>query len=376
MHYFSNRPQQQISIKATMDSANALNENESGTINSSSSDDEIQEDTDAFLFSIESKLRSEFSSLELSKSISSSHQSKKRYIRLLSKTFEQMAKPIKLRVLVALLSLDSFQVSPKHQKRIQDIFISAEGDDDQWVRILAGMIQGTMYVSQNEEKHDEQYSYDGAALKLLEKTCNSVLKDVEHHGMTVSALRNEFASKEEESNESDTEMNPNIKSDRLVADLAPLFAPLRYSLLSSKDLHSIMPECYDNDHFVPDMNASILKVDEEQEQRKAEEERKEMIKKLEQERRLEELRKKKKREMPTSSMQKTMVGRGGRGRIMAGRGAMMRGRGTPSAGRGKIAGRGKRGLDSSGGSSFMRAPKKTMVGKPGMARGSLGVGLS
>ena len=382
---------------------------------SSSSDDEGTGDIDAFLISIESKLRGKFSSLELCKSIQShkslTHASKqqnyssRKYLRLLAQSFEQMGKPIKLRVLISLLCLDFFALKKKNgtnkvEKAIYDMIELAEDDDDEWVKILAGVIKGTLYydISENRNKNENENENEDknvketisincqgkAAKKLLDKTCNSIIKDILNHAVTVNTLAENLAIEDNDDNDEnpDQAKETDIKIDRTVADLAPLFAPLRYSLLSPTNLRKILPESFDNFHFVTNEEADILKVDAREEKIKAEEERKDLEKKLEQEKRLEELKKKEQARRVSSQDVKTApLGRSAAGRGSVGGRSRLNGRRGAIYGRGNMASRGNLGirgksLDSSRGASFMRAPTRPNTGKNLPSRSNLLVRLA
>lgn len=406
----------------------------------SSDDDEIiEEHIDNFLINVESKLKSNFTSLELCRTIltgssllsvapfssmgsksSKNNASPKRNLKLILKAFDQMAKPIKLRVLIALVCLDTY--SPGIQKStatynkvqscIWDILDKAENDKDQWVSILAGIVKGEIFYSMtdngsasgaSEEKNEISSEQSKKELlisscrgekseKLWKRCCSTILKDLQKHAAQV----NDHAVDLENENDD----NEDVQYNRATADQAPLFVPLRYTLLSSKgDLSSssnrngdeendgkytsiFLPKSFEHNHFVANMDADILAIDEREDEARTLEEQKE-IEKKETLRKEREMRKQA-QSATTSTMKplgrssinnKTSLGRsgftGGRTGRMGGE-MMAKGRGL---GRGRMAGMmsglGRGRIGTSNSSSFMRAPQRLKTG-----RGSLGVSIS
>lgn len=195
--------------------------------------DVSQEDLDNFLTIVESKLRGPFSSLDVAKAVTSTRGlTPRQYVEQLIQVFPRMDKVTKLRVLIAMLGLDP---SDEHDGLIYDLFTAAiqERLAEDWVKVIAGLNRGIMY----QDCDGSRDSCRGEeAQQLLEKSCADVLDRV-------------------------------ILQEQHV-DGDPLFAPYFYSLLNADVLKEILPECLKNPHFKVNMDAAILKEDEQYEQKK------------------------------------------------------------------------------------------------------------
>src|SRR6056300_55953 len=165
------------------------------------------EDLDAFLVLIESRLRADWTSPDLSRIIASQGTSSRgtgnalttlpsgnpsspsKFLRLIKKVFHSAAKPIKLRALMSVLGLESDRAvlssssssltqstligasshvmsqedepdvdldGKKTDKIIWQLLQKAENDDEMWVRVLAGILRGMMFKSSSEDANIEE----------------------------------------------------------------------------------------------------------------------------------------------------------------------------------------------------------------------------
>jgi hypothetical protein len=198
-------------------------------IMSNEEDSPDNQDLDAFLIFVESKLRGPFSSLDLGRAIASAR-SPREYLQSISKVLPRMEKVVQLRVLVGLLGVDP---SEDTDDVIFEILTEAQEAPlhEEWVRVAAGLVQGILFYRDSRERDMGE-----EAQKLLEKTCKDILS-----------------------------------REPLATDVDPLFAPYYYSLLNPDTLQCILPECMSNPHFSVNENAEILKEDEtlEQEEQRA-----------------------------------------------------------------------------------------------------------
>lgn len=371
-----------------------------------SDEDDNNDDMDAFLISVESKLRSPFTSLELCKLIQSSidngssssmhHRNMKgkkgsltprRHVKLISKAFDQMAKPVKMRVLISLFCLDPLAFSAdkeansngamvqeddeelerrrknyhKVERSILHVLENAELDDDEWVRILAGIVKGKIFYAtdmtnlEDGEDVDESLTKPcrgAAAEKLLEKSCGKILKEVCGHA---SAVHDQAEKLYQQAEDQDDEYDTlTTLVDRTVSDRAPLFVTMRYALLSTPQLRKVLPDALSNDHFgVSSYDLPILMVDDEEEKLKMEEDVKDMERKRGMEQRLKSMQEQKQKQQLAKAGRTSLPTAGGRGGPMGGRGLM--GRGGRMMGRGNMG----RGMTINKSTPFMRAPIRT-----------------
>lgn len=267
------------------------------------------ENLDLFLSLIESRLRADFTSTDLTRLISTqgatsrgpgsgaaasalpsgNESSPSKFLRLICKVFHRAAKPVKLRVLLSVLGLDSdamIEASSKYEdaaeveKKKTDAIVwklleLAEQDDEKWVRVVGGILKGIMFKSSNDQEVEDVDCYAdpkcrGQTAQIeLRKVSESILNSVKE---THTAGLQELSKAES----STTETKAQIDSLLICKDACPTFIPFRYSLLSPETIKTIMPEVDANHHFTANMNAAIFKVDAEVEEKRAEEEGKEM----------------------------------------------------------------------------------------------------
>jgi hypothetical protein len=288
---------------------------------------------DLFLASIESKLRGPFSSVDLSKTVKTpalrgSDVSERGYLRRIASVLDRTDKITQCRILIALLGLLEDPVSAaaaaaedddhdddednegdggmdiqigaspssSSSTRIdRDILRvleqvqegSASATYDEWVRVVAGLVQGIAFRDGNLEEDREGDGGDGdnlrrdmvgpQARKVMDKTASDIVKRVQ------SLVR----STEYE------EDDPNfVLLDKSDAD--PTFlAPYRYSLLHPSLLRRVIPELFPTSldaassspplwtspHFVLNDKAEILHFDANLERIKLDEEKEHKVNK-------------------------------------------------------------------------------------------------
>lgn len=215
---------------------------------------ETNEDLDVFLTGVEQKLRAPFSSLELSRAISTAP-SPKEYLEMIAKVLPRMEKVVQLRLLVGLLGVER---SEEIDTVMLDILTQAQDKAlllfEDWTRVAAGLVQGILFSNDAGER-----DVGKEATEVLIKTCG---------GAGAKKLLQQQA--EEEGKQVDPKKLNGIL-DQLSnegsssVDMNPLFAPYYYSLVSPDTLERILPECMSNPHFSVNENADILKEDEQRE---------------------------------------------------------------------------------------------------------------
>lgn len=362
--------------------------------NSSEQDDDLQdENLDLFLSLIESRLRADFTSIDLTRLISTQGVSSRgtasasalpsgnastprKFLRLICKVFHRAAKPVKLRILMSVLGLDSdrmidaqckVQYDEQHdllERKTDDIvwqlLEQAEHDDEKWVRVVAGILKGIMFKSSNnQEVEDVDYYADpkcrGETVEAeLQKVSGNILKAVqEAHSAGMEKLSQAELSATL-SDKTGDQRKAQLESLLLCKDASPTFIPYRYSLLPAETIKTIVPEVDMNNHFTANMDASLYKIDAEVEEKRAEEEGKEL--QLQNQRNVAS-------STGTSGRESAASTTGGRGPIDAIPAGRMRGRFSNTAGRG-----GDRGsslfLKASGGRGAV-AGQRNMAGRSG-----------
>eukprot|EP00573_Skeletonema_grethae_P008639 CAMPEP_0201705426 /NCGR_PEP_ID=MMETSP0578-20130828/45771_1 /ASSEMBLY_ACC=CAM_ASM_000663 /TAXON_ID=267565 /ORGANISM="Skeletonema grethea, Strain CCMP 1804" /LENGTH=319 /DNA_ID=CAMNT_0048193669 /DNA_START=12 /DNA_END=967 /DNA_ORIENTATION=+ len=291
------------------------------------------EDLDTFLVLIESRLRADWTSPDLSRIIASQGSTSSRsgtgntlttlpsgnpsspskFLRLIKKVFHLAAKPIKLRALMSVLGLESDRAvssSPnpssligasypmssqndsaedsdekKTDKIVWELLQKAEVDDDEWVRVVAGILRGMMFKSSSGTGDAEPVNYfehsscrGSIAEDELKKITNEIIQNVSDAAGEATAEKGDATrSSYDESRDgpSDGKEEDTLSTSLIGKDSCPSFVPLRYSLLPKDAIRHILPEADDNPHYKANMDASIFKIDAEIEQKRAEEESKE-----------------------------------------------------------------------------------------------------
>ena len=172
-----------------------------------------------------------------------------------------------------------------------------ESDDEMWVRVVAGIIREMMFHSSSNK---EKETTDGTAIeeeteaqKQLRKITTSILSTIHKSSQKASQTLQEAQHQlldNEDTDETSTEHQEQLLDSCCIGvDLCPTYVPIRYTLLPSVLVRDILiiPEVggeegsssstCNNPHFVSNVNAGVLKVDEDVESRRAEEESKEMM---------------------------------------------------------------------------------------------------
>mmetsp|Transcript_2564 Transcript_2564/g.5670 ORF Transcript_2564/g.5670 Transcript_2564/m.5670 type:complete len:529 (+) Transcript_2564:131-1717(+) len=192
-------------------------------------------DLDVFLSLIESRLRADFTSPDLSRAIIAAgstsgglssalpggESSPSKFLSLLAQVLHKPAKPIKLRALMSVLGLDSDEViersasassgglsfgsaagarqpddndeieSRKTDAIVWQLLQDAEKDGEMWVRVVAGIIKGIMFTTNRRDvdRHCDPACRGETAKQELDKITTEVLeKVVESSSMASSKL--------------------------------------------------------------------------------------------------------------------------------------------------------------------------------------------
>ena len=191
-------------------------------------------DLDAFLVSVESKLRAPFSSLDFTKAVNTTllrQSSPRDYLEQIQQILPRMDKVIQVRVLIGLMGLDP---SDEIDDVVYNILSSADKVHEEWVRAVAGLIRGIMFQDGDGSRN---LCRGEDAQQLLEKTCQDILERV--------GIQNKDGT-----------------------DLDPLFVPYYFSLLNPNSLGEVAPEALQNPHFQVNEDADILNIDELNEKQK------------------------------------------------------------------------------------------------------------
>jgi len=270
------------------------------------------EDLDAFLVLIESRLRADWTSPDLSRIIASQGSTSSRsgsgnalttlpsgnpsspskFLRLIKKVFHLAAKPIKLRALMSVLGLESDRAvsssstqssligasypmsshddssgdldGKKTDKIIWELLQKAELDDEMWVRVVAGILRGMMFKASSSGNGDAEpvnHYADSAcrgntAEEELKKITNEIMQSVREAAKEATSDKEDAKrsllkqSNDESPNGSlDGKAGETLATYLIGKDSCPSFAPLRYSLLPSDAIRHILPEADDNPHY-------------------------------------------------------------------------------------------------------------------------------
>ena len=241
-------------------------------------------DLDLFLTAIESKLRGPFSSLDLTKTVTTAalrgnNVSEVQYLQQIAQVLNKSEKIIQMRVLIGLLGLDP---EPEMNEVIFSLLRQAQGKGEdtmdredlteeeklaqryeEWVRVVSGLIQGVMY---KKDDNDETKNYGEEAQGLLDATCDEVMKQIEK-------LAQQVERQQEEEEDDEEKTSSDIDTSLKAADVDPMMAPYRFSLLNPKMLKDSLPEALEpNPHFAVNEDVDVLNMDAKQEEIKAQEE--------------------------------------------------------------------------------------------------------
>lgn len=273
-------------------------------------------DMDAFLIQIESKLRTNFSALDLTKTIVSPNThtltikssstsgviTPSQFIKVLSNCLHRMTKPIQLRCLMALLGLDpdvgQLHANGKDGRKANESFHkqvltllnkAQEKCNDQWVRVLASIVQGKLFLPTSLEGKEASGNHCGSMMdirsrsketdQMIRKACDGVIASIQQASEDAYEL---FKEKEDElapdtdDEEGQAKAESILESMQLGVDAKPQFSPWCYRLGGKALVEKAIPELVEKVDFSVNEDADILHEDERVEQKKAEEERKEL----------------------------------------------------------------------------------------------------
>ena len=218
-------------------------------------------DLDAFLTSVESKLRGPFSSGQIPRTLLQIQTSSKsnngasdprkeqaEYLERLAQVIGRADKIKSLRIMIGLLGLDSDQ-QILFREQIEHILKNAQDAPlaETWVRVLAGVVQDRLLGQMGEE-----------AEKVLQANCDEV----------IAVLQSSMQENQHEHNEHPTRLTR--------ADMDPTFAPIKYALMSNELRKELIPELEEAPvaHFTlrsDAKDAEILHIDERMELNRAKE---------------------------------------------------------------------------------------------------------
>lgn len=266
-------------------------------------------DLDAFQTQIESKLRQPYSSVELSKILSSTGPGSVAsltggnvltptvFIQNLQKCFLRMTKPIQLRCLIGLLGLEpniTVLYNEDHMKfheSIKELLNSLNGEEkekkfDKWVIVTAGIVRNKLFGSDLKKCNGDDAKDDVNVLNhrnkktddTISKAADAIIKSITEASKDAVDFRNEAEvalTTTNPSEEDEKRMETLLDSFHIGADMNPNFVPWYYGLCSSKTINEILPEIDEKCDFIVNEAADILKVDERLDRRQAEEEKKE-----------------------------------------------------------------------------------------------------
>ena len=253
-----------------------------------------------------------------------------RFLRLMQKVFSRAAKPIKLRALMSVMGLDDDDHTPgnhnntdnssrgdKEDGRKTDAIVwrllshAIKKDDEVWVRVVAGIIRSIMFRrcrrrkfanngsgssysnlsnDDNDHENDNDNNHQDEEMeseRQLRKITSGILQGVQEACLRADARFEEAAKQyhhlqqQEQHHQMEDQQQQQVGKELATlligADLDPFYVPLRYNLLSTAVLRSILPELdFHHDitsikdaetqgsppmHFTPNMDATILNVD-------------------------------------------------------------------------------------------------------------------
>jgi hypothetical protein len=238
-----------------------------------------KEDLDAFLTSVEAKLRGPFSSLDLTRAAqtaalrttndnnnTNNNNTKNtntttQYLQRLATVLHKADKIVQMRVLIGLLGLlPAVEDNDAHQQVGVVVWqiLTAAGTapvHEEWVRVVAGLVQGILFRTSSDSNDNEDEvgnnnddnnnnTIDNTmdnnnhtrargpeAAARLEKTCATIIQ-------RVRALERDTAA---------TTADP--PCTLVTADVDPTACPYRYALLNPALLQQVLPETLEHAHF-------------------------------------------------------------------------------------------------------------------------------
>lgn len=221
----------------------------------------VKVDLDAFLTQLESKLRCPFSSLDFCKAVIASSQtgSASHYLANVLSVLPRAEKVTQMKILTGLLGLEP---SAETYAAIRHIVEAAQEAPvyEEWVRVVAGLVQGILFENDFTRDDDAKYTAGQAeasgqeAKLVLSKTCADILDRVRNLTQETSVVDEE------------------TENFLVQSDADPLFVPYRYDMLRPDMMEQVIPELKAHHHFLIDISADILLMDAKVDFEKAKEE--------------------------------------------------------------------------------------------------------
>lgn len=176
-----------------------------------------KEDLDAFLTTLEAKMRGPYSSLDLAK-IVATHSlrgslSPQEYLQNVAAVLSRTDKMTQLRTLVGLLGLDPGKDT---DTEVYNILTQSQESPlhEEWVRVVAGLARGILFVDADDEEGTRESCRGEEAADLLDRTCKDIVEQTRQL--------------EKETENAPDKGKPSLQT----ADMYPLFVSYRYSLLN------------------------------------------------------------------------------------------------------------------------------------------------
>jgi len=253
--------------------------------------DDGEEDLDAFLTAVESKLRGPFSSLEFAKAVQT-HALRGgtvvKYLENLSTVLARTDKVIQSRILIGLLGLEkeihegnTLNHRNNITRQLYHLVQQAQTSPthEQWARIVAGLVQGILFVENVSDENNEAIgSHDGqsSSIAIMGRPCQGG-----EAAKQLSNLCEDVCSTVQAWTKYDERNSPDMNAS---------FVPYHFSLLPPSLLQSLIPDMHGNRssteetgtgtnnryshnlHFHVPSDTSILNLDEKLEAQRAKDE--------------------------------------------------------------------------------------------------------
>ena len=180
--------------------------------------DQKKEDLDAFLTTLEAKMRGPYSSLDLAKIVSThslrNSLSPQEYLQNVAAVLSRTDKMTQLRTLVGLLGLEPGKDT---DMEVYNILTQSQESPthEEWVRVVAGLARGILFVDPDDDYGTRESCRGAEASELLDRTCEDIVEQTRQL-------------------EKETEKSPddNRSPSLQTADMYSLFVSYRYSLLN------------------------------------------------------------------------------------------------------------------------------------------------
>ncbi|CAJ1934049.1 unnamed protein product [Cylindrotheca closterium] len=241
-----------------MASFSSQNNGNNNSNNSNNNSDKHKEDLDLFLTNIESKLRGPFSSLDLSKAVTTSALRKTmtppEFLENLNNVLLRTDKVSQLRILIGLLGLEP---EPELDEKVLQVLRTAQQKSEEpWSKCIAGIIQGIMFKTNDDDDDDNNNDNDSRcscrgeyAQRKLDKAAEDICERV------MKCMRE----------------TKEINGGEYPPDLNAYYIPYKYSMVSDDFRKKAQLDPYSNPHFTANLDADILKIDEQLEAQRAKE---------------------------------------------------------------------------------------------------------